>query len=423
MTGKRHRIAHIMPWEGVGGTEQAALRIAHAVKDAGFDSTFFYVRAAPLVRDFFASSGYDTVTWRDAYPVFNGYRYFLHESLQLAREFRRRSITVVHCADVPAGAFAALAGRLALLPVICHVRNRHTDIAQTSRRFLRAVSRFAFVSQGAWRAFAHRVPESRGVVVYDGVEVPPRDSDCDHEANQRDVRNEFNIPATATIVGMIARVDRQKDYETLAKAAARIVSVNQNLRFLIVGGHSAEEIQRRHFPQVKQWLAANGVTQYFIFTDHRSDVPRLLRAMDIVVLSTHYEGLPLVLLEAMAFGKPVVATDVDGVPELVMNDQTGLLFAHQDEAGLASHILSLIGDPARAARLGLGARSFVQLNFDDEQFKRGILGLYHSVLGGNSLSAAMRRNLVPLADLGLRVGYAAVDASVRSDVVSRSNRE
>ena len=422
MARQRHRIAHIMPWEGVGGTEQAALRIAHAVKDAGFDSTFFYVRAAPLVRDFFSSAGYDTATWRDAYPVFNGYRYFLHESLQLAREFRRRAITVVHCADVPAGAFAALAGRLALLPVICHVRNRHTDIAEPNRRLLRAVSRFAFVSHGAWRAFAHRVPENRGVVVYDGVDVPPRDSDHDREANRCDVRNEFSIPADATIIGMIARVDRQKDYETLAKAAARIVSVNPNVRFLIVGGHSAEEIQRLHFPYVKEWLAANGVSEYFIFTDYRSDVPRLLRAMDIVVLSTHYEGLPLVLLEAMACGKPVVATEVDGVPELVTNDQTGLLFAHQDDAGLAAHILSLIGDPARAARLGLDGRSFVQSNFGDEQFKRGILGLYDSVLGSNPLSAAIRRNLVPLADLGLRAGYAAVNASVRSDAVSRSNR-
>jgi hypothetical protein len=70
----------------------------------------------------------------------------------------------------------------------------------------------------------------------------------------------------------------------------------------------------------------------------------------------------------------------------------------------------------------MSGRSFVQSNFDDEQFKRGILRLYKSVLGRNGLSAAIRRNLVPVADLGLRAGYAAVDASVRSDSVSRSNR-
>ncbi len=421
MTGERHRIAHVMPWEGVGGTEQAALRIARTVQDAGFDSTFFCLRSAPVVRDFFASAGYDTVTWRDGYPRFNGYRYFLHESLQLGREFRRRGITLVHCADVPAGSFAALAGRLAMLPVICHVRNRHIDIPEPDRRFLRAVSRFAFVSHGAWRAFAYPVPANRGVVVYDGIPAAG-DDDRDHDGDQRDVRREFNIPARATIVGMIARVDHQKDYETLAKAAARVVSATPDVRFLIVGGYSVEEIQRRHFVQVKEWLAANRVSDHFIFTDFRSDVPRLLRAMDIVVLSTHYEGLPLVLLEAMACGKPVVATDVDGVPELVTDNQTGLLFPHRDAAKLAEHIVSLIRDSSRAARLGMSGQSFVRANFNNEQFKRGIVELYQDVLESNPLSAAVRRTLVPVADLGLRAGYAAVDATVRSRAASASNR-
>jgi len=421
MAGKRHRIAHVMPWEGVGGTEQAALRIARAVKDSGFDSTFFCVRSAPVVSDFFSSAGYETVMWRDGYPRFNGYRYFMHESLELAREFRRREITLVHCADVPAGSYAALAGRLALVPVICHVRNRHIDIPEQDRRLLRAVSRFAFVSRGAWRAFAYRVPASRGVVVYDGIEVPPGDVDRDQEANGQDVRREFNIPASATIVGMIARVDIQKDYETLAKAAAQVVSVTPNVRFLIVGGYSVEQIQRRHFEQVKRWLDSYRVSDYFIFTDFRSDVQRLLRAMDIVVLSTHYEGLPLVLLEAMACRKPVVATAVDGVPELVTDNQTGLLFPHQDDGRLAEHLISLISDSSRADRLGRSGQSFVRSNFNSEQFKRGIVGLYEGVLGGNKLSAAIRRKLVPVQDLALRVGYAAVDATVRS-AVSRSTR-
>ena len=191
---------------------------------------------------------------------------------------------------------------------------------------------------------------------------------------------------------MVARVDRQKDYETLAKAAARVVKATPDVRFLIVGGYSVEEIQRRHFGQVKQWLAENGVAEHFIFTDFRSDVPRLLGAMDIVVLSTHYEGLPLVLLEAMARGKPVIATDVDGVPELVTDNETGLLFPHQDDARLAAHILSLIHDPSRAANLGESGRSFVKQNFNDEQFRRGVVGLYESVLGSNPLLTKVRRN-------------------------------
>jgi glycosyltransferase involved in cell wall biosynthesis len=411
MTGKPHRVAHIMPWEGVGGTEQAALRIAQAIKDAGFESTFFCLGSAPIVRDFFASAGYETGTWRACYPAFNGYRYFLHESLQLAREFRNRSVTLVHCADVPAGAYAAVAARLALVPAICHVRNRHQSIPQPDQRFLRAVNRFAFVSRGAWRAFAHRVPERRGAVVYDGVEVPAGGDAFD--AASRDVRREFNISSDTTIVGMIARVDQQKDYETLAKAAARIVAATPNVRFLIVGGYSIEDGQRHHFEQVKRWLAENQVSEYFIFTDFRSDVPRLLRAMDIVVLSTHYEGLPLVLLESMAFAKPVVATAVDGVPEIVTDNQTGLLFSHQDDGMLAAHVLSLIRDPSRKTHLGLAGRASIQSRFNNEQFKRGIVSLYDNVLHRNPLSAVVTPSVAPLANVALRAGYAALDANIR----------
>src|SRR3954466_11522220 len=121
----RLRVAHIMPWDGVGGTEQAALRIARAAVDEGFDTGFFCLGRAGVVGNFFDFAGFETATWRAAYPEFNGYRSFLHDSMQLAGEFRRRGIDLVQCADVPAGAYAAFAGRSALAPVICHVRNRH----------------------------------------------------------------------------------------------------------------------------------------------------------------------------------------------------------------------------------------------------------------------------------------------------------
>jgi glycosyltransferase involved in cell wall biosynthesis len=407
------RVAHIMPWDGVGGTEHAALRIGNAVKDAGFKTTYFCLGSAPLVRDFFSSAGFDTDTWRASYPTFNGYRCFLRDSIELAKQFRRRGISLVHCGDVPAGAYAALAGRLALTPVICHVRNRHRDIPEPDQTFLRAVTRFAFVSRQSWRAFGFRVAESRGEVVYDGVEISGGGAESRHARAGRDVRRELNIPDAATIIGMIARVDQQKDYETLARAAARLMDASVDVRFLIVGGHSIEEMQRRHFEQVQTWLAANKVAQYFIFTDFRTDVPRLLDAMDLVVLSTHYEGLPLVLLEAMACGKPVVATAVDGVPEVVTHGKTGLLFAHQDDAALASHLLSLIREPSRAERLGENGRSHVQMHFNRDQFKRGILNLYETVLGRNKLSAAIAPRLGLVADLALKAGGAALGSSYR----------
>jgi glycosyltransferase involved in cell wall biosynthesis len=410
---ERQRIAHIMPWDGVGGTEHAALRIGRAVGDAGFETTFFCLGSAPLVRDFFSSAGYHTTTWRAAYPTFGGYRQFLRESMQLAKEFRQCRISLVHCGDVPAGAYAALAGRLALVPVICHVRNRYRNIGEPDQQLLRAVTTFAFVSRDSWRAFGFPVPASRGVVIYDGAEVADCEAGSGDDSATREVRREFNIPDGTPIIGMVARIDQQKDYETLAKAAARVVAAAPNVHFLVIGGHSGDDAQRRHFEKVKLWLSANNVVPYFTFTDFRTDVPRLLRAMDIVVLSTHYEGLPLALLEAMACGKPVVATAVDGVPEIVIDNHTGLLFGHQDDGELAAHLLSLIRDRSRAEQLGENGRSFVQVHFNQEQFRDSIVALYRHVLARNKLPASIVSAMRPVADLALRAGFAALDASIR----------
>jgi glycosyltransferase involved in cell wall biosynthesis len=405
----RQRVAHIMPWEGVGGTEQGALRVAHAIREAGLDTVFYCLESAPIVRDFFASAGFETATWLPVLPGFNGYRYFLHESMRLAGEFRRRNIEIVHCADVWAGAYAGLAGRLALAPVICHVRNRYPHIAVPQRHMLDAVNKFVFVSRATWGQFGHAVPPRRGVVVCDGIEggVPGVD-----DAMRGEVRREFGVSDDTTLVGMIARVDEAKDYETLAKAARRLIDVGLSVRFLIVGGHSIEQSQVKHFVRVKQWLAANDVTDHFTFTDFRVDVQRLIHGMDIVVLSTHYEGLPLVLLEAMACGKPVVATAVDGVPELVTHNQTGLLFPHADDEVLASHLLTLSQDRDRAERLGTRARSYVETHFSREQFARAIVALYQTLRHRNKVSALIRPRMDRLAELARKASFAAVDATI-----------
>jgi len=274
---------------------------------------------------------------------------------------------------------------------------------------LDAVSRFVFVSRSTWRQFGYPVSGSCGVVVYDGIECGAGSVD---ETARREVRREFSVSDETTLVGMIARVDEAKDYETLAKAAGRLVNVGLDVRFLIVGGCTVEQSQIRHFSRVKQWLAANDVTDRFTFTDFRLDVQRLIQGMDIVVLSTHYEGLPLVLLEAMACGKPVVATAVDGVLELVTHDETGLLFSHADDELLASHLLALGRDPDRTARLGMRARSFVETHFTRQQFARSIVALYDVVRNRNKVSAVIRPGMGHIAELARKASFAAVDASI-----------
>ena len=148
----------------------------------------------------------------------------------------------------------------------------------------------------------------------------------------------------------------------------------------MAGDYSADA-NREHYARVRTTLEECGVSKAFVFTGQRQDVTRLLRAIDVFVLSTHWEGLPLVILEAMSQGKPVVATDVDGIPEVVTHGETGLLFPHEDDRQLAAHVLSLLRDAVGAERLGEAGRRLVQTRFTTEQFAMSMNDVYSRLLG------------------------------------------
>jgi glycosyltransferase involved in cell wall biosynthesis len=370
-------IAHVLPFPAVGGTEHATLRIAKAVDRSRFTSVPFCLQGADPVTALFADEGFQCATYEPAQPSYRRGREYLRASRALAAELRRRHVDLVHCADLLAAYHVSLAGWLAAIPVLCHIRGRFDRMSFKDCSFLWTVRRFVFVSQSTWQHFGCRVPPQRGVVVYDGIDIPPP-GEC-HDARES-IHREFNIPETAPVIGMLARVAPQKDFATLAKAAVRVLQVQPQARFLIVGDYSSSEVYRELYQQVSRMLAECGVSASFIFTGHRNDVARLLSGIDIFVLSTHREGLPLVILEAMAHGKPVVATAVDGIPEIIQDGETGLLFAHEDHEQLSAQIIALLQDPARGTRLGTAGRTLVQTRFSTEQFGANMSAVYASVL-------------------------------------------
>ena len=173
---------------------------------------------------------------------------------------------------------------------------------------------------------------------------------------------------------MVARVAPQKDFETLIRSAAVLATHFPAVRFFMVG-----DLDPLHYPQVQRWLEEHQVADRFLFTGFRRDIARLMKAMDVAVLSTHGEGLPLVLLEAMSHGRPVVATGLDGILEVIEDGQTGLLVPHRDAAALAQAIGRLVSDPALARRLGEAGRRTVETKFSQQAFEKGVERLYAGV--------------------------------------------
>lgn len=383
------KVLHVLPFPGVGGTEVATRRIADAVRPYGVQSAALLLEPSAEQLAYFEDAGVpcfadlrrpEPSLVRQAGP-------FLRDSWSLARICAR--FDLVHCADISAAYYVGVAGRLAQRPVICHVRNREATIARRSRLFIGAASHFAFVSKDTRQRFPIQLPDRRTSVLYDGVEIIAPPKPAERAAAAREVRAEFGLPADAVIAAMFARVNPQKDYPTLIRAAALLRDSHPQLRFLVVGDNAKVPINREHFAQVQAEARAAGVLDRFVFAGFRSDTERLMLAADICVLCTHFEGLPLVVLEAMAAGRPCVATAVDGVPETLTDGETGLLHAHEDAEGLAAALAGLVDSRELAARIAANGRAEAERRFSRQRFARDVTALYRrlqAAAGGASNS-------------------------------------
>jgi glycosyltransferase involved in cell wall biosynthesis len=372
-----HRIAHILAWPIVAGTEISTIRIARGLGGAGFQHVAFCTTEAPAVEAFFRTAGFPTVAYRSVEPSYRRPGPFLKASIQLARELRRQKVALVHCSDLMAGLRAAPAAKLAGLPVLCHIRNPDPLVSLRDRPLLRAIDHFVFVSRHAWDSFGYPVSVRRGSIIYDGIESIPIDRD---EARER-LLTQFSLPAGSRLVGMVGRLAPQKDHVTLIRAAARVIAVDPTVRFLVVGDHNGTEAFRRQYLMLAGLVEDLRLTEHVIFAGFRDDVAQVLSGLDVSVLATNFEGFGLVIVEAMAQGTPVIATEVGGVTEIIGDQETGLLHRPADDADLAAKILTLLSDKALAERLAAAGRRLVEDRFTIQGFTSNMAGLYLRTLG------------------------------------------
>lgn len=375
-SGPKLTIAHFMPWSGIGGVEISALRLTEALRDQ-FRSVAFCLADNVALQESFQKLGIETRIYAPPEPSLRHVAKYYRESRTLARQLLQAGVDIVHFTDVKAAYHNSLAALLARTRRVCHIQSVYSDLSLRERLSLLPVQSFIFVSKAARQDFALSLPDSRARVVYNPIEVP---DSADRTENNLAVRSEFGVPLECTLIGMVARVAPVKDYYTLASAAAEVLRRYPDTRFLIVGDNSQVELNRHHYQEVVQRLNELGIADRFIFTGHRDDVPRLIAAMDISVLCSHREGFGLCIVESMAMGKPVVATDVGGIPEIIQPGITGYLHQHGSSEELARRLIALIEDPAKANRFGRAGYERVQKNFSLPVFVDEVSKAYWDVM-------------------------------------------
>jgi glycosyltransferase involved in cell wall biosynthesis len=195
----------------------------------------------------------------------------------------------------------------------------------------------------------------------------------------------FNFDGSK-VVGMVARLDLQKGFEYLLRAASELRSAFPGLKVVIVGeGPDRNEIEGM--------IHRLGLQSNVILAGQRSDMPVIYAAMDVFVLPSLNEGLPMTILEAMAASRPVIATRVGAIPKVIQDGETGLLVDPGDIHGLRDALARLLTDSDLCCRLGAAGHDWVSRNYTSEAMALKYRQMYDDVLGTPAIATVPARAL------------------------------
>ena len=199
------------------------------------------------------------------------------------------------------------------------------------------------------------------------------------KARREDIRSEFKVSEDEILIGMMARFSPGKGHEEFLAAAKFLIEKYNNLKFMIVGKASyGEEVYEK---KIKS-LASNILNQEVLFTGFREDTADVLSAMDIFVFPSHAEALGIALIEAMAMQCPTVSANSEGVLDIIVDGDTGLLFENKNAVDLSQKILELINSKEKRIKFGKNGRERVVDKFNLERQTEKVLEIYSSLISG-----------------------------------------
>ena len=369
-----------------------AIRVAHIVND-GFGvkvharNYFRYLRAQGYEIEVVCSPGRFEVgqsTTEDgipikAIPLASRYTPFkdLKALIQLASHFRARGYTIVHTHMVKPGLLGRIAARIAGVPVVIHtVHGFHywDDMSRFENWLFVHLERFAghfcdlLLSQNREDvdfAIRRRIcPPHKIRFLGNGIDIQRFRPDAISRDAIRAKREELGIEPDEKLVGMIGRMVRLKGYFEYMEAARILQDRGERIKFLAVGPSQDNATSFSPLAMIKEY----GLQGTMHYLGIREDIPALMAAMDIIVLASYAEGIPRVLMEAAAMGKPAIGTDVRGTREVIVDGVTGYRVPVRDAVALADAISLLLADPALMQEMGNAARQRALAHFDEQRY-------------------------------------------------------
>lgn len=283
------------------------------------------------------------------------------------------SIDLVHTHGYKANFYGYLAARGKGVPAVATYHLDWPDRGLALRLYhlfdrlvVRRFGKIAAVSEAVARSLRRSgVPSAKIVTIDNGIDLSPF-------AQARPILQEEISERPDALIGLVGRLTPQKGCEYFLRAAQRVLIDFPRTLFVLVG----EGPDRRKLEELVRDL---NIAERVIFAGHREDMPGVYASLDILVLPSINEGLPMTLIEAMAAARPVIATPVGAIPKLIIPEQTGLLVNPRDPVGLAAALGRLISNPDLRHRLGRDGQVWVMRRFSAEAMAQQYAEIYQEV--------------------------------------------
>ncbi len=305
--------------------------------------------------------------------------YDLRALSKLYQLFRKEKFDIVHTHTAKAGALGRIAAKLAGTPRIIHMSHGHnfygyfgvlgsamvTVVERFCNKFTDKIIALTELEKEDLIKFKVCKPE-KVAVVNSGLEL---DSYRKVNVDAVNIKQSFGIEPHLNLVGMISRLEPVKGADHIVRAAKIVIDRFVNVRFLIAGEGALREKMEADAREL-------GIFDKFLFLGWREDIREILSVLDLLVQPSLNEAVGRILIEAGACGVPVVATKVGGIPEIIKDNETGILVLPKDADSLAKGILFLLENKEKRVAMGEKAKAWVDEKFSAEKMVNEISDLY-----------------------------------------------
>jgi len=298
---------------------------------------------------------------------------------RVAHLIRGKAIDLVHHNNSLRGNRATvMAARLDGVPQVCHVRLLLPQLSLVERYLARSVNAFIYISKAVERSCRNQgIPADRGQVVYNPINVEV----FGQPDGVGELRAEFGLAAQDQLISNIGRLDWWKGHEYFLQAMAEVIQSQPKTKALIVGEPDSSRLSQAYYQRLQQLVTDLQLSNHVIFTGFRTDIPRIMATSDIVVhSSSEPEPFGRAIVEAMAAGRPVVATAAGGPLDIIEDQVTGLLVPPQNAALMAKAIQQLLQNHEQATMIGQRAQQVAKERFSVKQHVTAVQRIYQKIL-------------------------------------------